>query len=92
MIRFVVALGIALFIMTESVPVFLGTAAAVFLLAAITVWHAKNMPDVLGEKMFALTIILFGVLTTMPVITGIGIVYLVSLPQSDFLREIKQLL
>ena len=53
---------------------------------------AVNMPDVLGEKMFALTIILFGVLTTMPVITGIGIVYLVSLPRSDFLREIKQLL
>ena len=92
MIRFVVALGIALFIMTESVPVFLGTAAAVFLLVSLTVWHAKNMPDVLGEKMFALTIILFGVLTTMPVITGIGIVYLVSLPRSDFLREIKQLL
>ena len=44
MVRFVVALGIVLFIMTESVPVFLGVAVATFLSGALTVWHAKKIP------------------------------------------------
>ena len=92
MIRFVVALGIALFIMTESVPVFLGVATAAFLSGALTVWHAKKIPDALDEKWFALTIMLFGILITMPVITAIGIVYFVNLPQFDFGREIRRLL
>ena len=92
MVRFVVALGFALFIMTESVPVFLGTSAAAFVLVALSVWHAKDMPNMLGNKLFALTIMLFGILITMPVITAIGIVYMVNMPKSNFLREIKQLL
>ncbi|MBO7066144.1 MAG: hypothetical protein J6W40_00800 [Alphaproteobacteria bacterium] len=92
MVRFVVALGVALFVMTESVPVFLGTSAAAFVLVALSVWHAKDMPSTLGNKLFALAVMLFGILITMPVITAIGIVYMVNMPKSDFLREIKQLL
>ncbi len=92
MVRFVVALGVALFVMTESVPVFLGTSAAAFVLVALSVWHAKDMPSTLGNKLFALAVMLFGILITMPVITAIGIVYMVNVPKSDFLREIKQLL
>ena len=92
MVRFVVALGVALFVMTESVPVFLGTSAAAFVLVALSVWHVKDMPSTLGNKLFALAVMLFGILITMPVITAIGIVYMVNMPKSDFLREIKQLL
>lgn len=92
MIRFVAALGVALFIMTESVPVFLGTSAAVFVLAALSVWHAREMPGTLGNKLFALSVVIFGVLTSMPVITAVGVVYLANMPRSDFLREIKRLL
>ena len=92
MIRFVAALGIALFIMTESVPVFLGTSVAFFMLVSLSVWHAKKMPSALDEKLFALSVITFGVLTTMPVITAIGVVYMANLPKSNLMREIKQLL
>ena len=92
MVRFVVALGIALFIMTESVPVFLGTAVATFVLVALSVWHAREMPATLGNKLFALSVALFGILTSMPVITAIGVVYYANMPRSDFLREIKRLL
>ena len=92
MIRFVVALGVALFIMTESVPVFLGVAAAVFVLVALTVWHAKKIPGAMDDKLFALSIMLFGILISMPVITAIGIVYFVNMPHSDFGNEIRRLL
>ena len=92
MVRFVVALGAALFIMTESVPVFLGVVVASFVLFALTVWHAKKVPSTLGEKLFALTITLFGVLISMPVITAIGIVYYVNMPKSDLWKEIRRLL
>ena len=92
MARFVAALGVALFVMTESVPVFLGTSVAVFVLVALSVWHAKKIPNALDEKLFALSIIAFGILTTMPVITAIGVVYMANMPKSNLLREIKQLL
>ena len=92
MIRFVVALGVALFIMTESVPVFLGTAVATFMLGALSIWHANDVPDTLGNRLFAITIMLFGILTTMPAITAIGIVYMACIPHSDFWREIRALL
>ena len=92
MIRFVVALGVALFVMTESVPVFFGVVAASFVLFALTVWHSKKISNTLDEKLFALTIVLFGVLTSMPVITAIGIVYYTNMPKSDFLKEIRHLL
>lgn len=92
MIRFVIALGVALFIMTESVPVFLSVAVAVFISVALTIWHAKKVPNAMDEKMFALTMMLFGILITMPVITAIGIVYFVNMPRSDFLHEIRRLL
>ena len=92
MIRFVIALGIALFVMTESVPVFLGVAVAAFLSGALTVWHAKKISNELGEKLFALTMILFGILTNMPAIVAMGIVGFVNLQQSDFVGEIRQLL
>lgn len=92
MVRFIVALGVALFIMTESVPVFLGTSVAVFVLVALTVWHSTKLPDMLGNRLFALSVILFGVLTAMPVIVAIGVVYLVSLPRANVWREIRALL
>lgn len=92
MIRFVCALGVALFIMTESVPVFLGVAVATFISIALTMWHAKKTAGALDEGLFAVTIMLFGILTTMPVITAIGIIYFVNTPYSKFWHEIRKLL
>ena len=92
MIRFVVALGVALFIMTESLPVFLGTCCAEFILVALTVWHADKMPKALDESLFSALMIVFGILTTMPAITAIGIVYFVNVQHPDFIKEIRHLL
>ncbi len=92
MIRFVAALGMVLFVMTESVPVFLGTLVATFMLVSLSIWHATKITDALDERMFALSIILFGVLITMPAITAVGVVYLANLSYANLSRDIRALL
>lgn len=92
MVRFVVMLGFAVFMMTESVPVFLGTFGAMFVLFGLSVRHAKTVPNMLGDKLYALAIISFGLITTMPVILAIGIVYLANLPSGNLWLESKHLL
>lgn len=92
LLRVICALGAALFILTEAVPVFIGTLLAFAMMFAISVWHAKNVNLVLCDKLFALLLMLFGVVTIMPAITALGIVYWVNTPLVDFWREIRVLL
>lgn len=92
MARFVVMLAVAVFIMTESVPVFLVSELVGFVLFALSVWHSATETDVLSEKLYALTILLFGIITTMPVISAIGIVMLSLLPHGNLWAESKYLL
>ena len=92
MVRFVVMLGFAVFIMTESVPVFLGTVVAMFVLFALSVWHTSKTQNALGDKLYVSTIISFGIITTMPIITVIGIIGLANLPHGNLWAESKYLL
>lgn len=92
MARFLAALGVALFVLTESVPLFLGTAVVFFALFALSVWHAEKLSVAIGEKMFAITIGLFGIITTMPAITALGILYWISLPMGNLWHDSKFLL
>lgn len=71
--RFIVALAAVLFVMTESVPVFLGLMVAVFGLFAMSIWHATNVPQGAASRMLAITIMMFGIITVMPVVTVLGI-------------------
>ncbi|MDE6478046.1 MAG: hypothetical protein K2L94_02235, partial [Alphaproteobacteria bacterium] len=73
MMRFVTCFALVLFALTESVPVFTGLLAALFILFAMSVWHATRIPEKLGEQMWAITLMTFGVLTVMPVISALGI-------------------
>ncbi len=92
MARFVTLLTGVLFFLTESVPVFL--AAMVVLLAsfAMSVWHMKSIPAGVAERMFAITLVVFGILTVMPVITAIGVCYWQYAGNNDFRSDIKALL
>ncbi|MBO7642731.1 MAG: hypothetical protein J6S74_01165 [Alphaproteobacteria bacterium] len=92
MARFVVMLAVAVFIMTESVPVFLMAELAGFVLFSLSVWHSTNQPDVLSNKLYALTILLFGIIVTMPAICAIGVVTLSLLPRGNLWAESKYLL
>lgn len=73
--RFMAALSVVLFIMTESVPVFLGMLGVFAVSCAMSVWHSASVPERLDNLMFAAALMMFGVITTMPVITALGILY-----------------
>lgn len=92
MARFMAALGVALFFLTESVPIFLGTAAVFLCMFAMSVWHADKIPSALDEKMFALAIGLFGIVAVMPVMTAVAILYWMQLPRESTWRAAKFLL
>lgn len=92
MARFVTALGAALFILTESVPVFLGMWAVMFVSCAMSIWHADKIPADLAKKMWGAALGVFGVLTIMPVVTAVGIIFMTMQSRGGGVRASKFLL
>lgn len=92
MARFVVALAVVLFLLTESVPVFLGMVVAIMLSFALSVWHQDAIAADLDKKMWAALMCAFGIVTIMPVITALGIVYWTNLAAGNLWRQSKFLL
>ncbi|MDL2296220.1 hypothetical protein LJC18_05460 [Lachnospiraceae bacterium OttesenSCG-928-E19] len=90
--RFVTALALILFILTESVPVFLGFAGVYFVTAAMSVWHQKSVPANLGSKLFGMLLCCFGIITSVHMITIIGILYWVNQPRSALKSDASFLL
>lgn len=79
--RIVVVLAGVLFFLTESVPVFLGLMVAIFGLFALSVWHTKNISANLSEKLSAVLLCAFGIVTGLPVITALGILSFGGMPR-----------
>lgn len=74
MLRFVSMLAIVLFVLTESVPVFLGVIAVLFVMFALSVWHAGDVANNLWVRWFAVALGAFGVITTLPVLSALGVI------------------
>lgn len=74
MMRVIVALGVVLFVLTESVPVFLGATALVGLLGALNIWHAEKMPQDIDKWVWCVTLMLMGLIAMMPAVTALGVV------------------
>lgn len=85
-------LGGALFMLTEAVPVLLGTLIAFAVMFIMSVWHAKNINNVLGDKLFAVSLFLFGVICVMPVVSAMGILYWMNTSDCKLWQESKVLL
>lgn len=85
-------LGCALFLLTEAVPVYIGVMAMVGAMMALSVWHADRISGALVHKMYAGMLFVFGVITVMPVISALGIIYWVQNPCDGWWRETKRLL
>lgn len=92
LMRMICALGGALFLLADALPIYIGFLAAVLVGIAMSVWHAESVSDVLGHKLFAIMIGIFGVITVMPVITAMAVLYWNAFPKINFWREIKTLL
>jgi hypothetical protein len=92
MVRFVVALAMVLFVMTESVPVFLGGLGATLVLFAMSVWHAESVPEELALQLFSGMLVVFGIITVMPAITALGILGWAQYPTKGIWGRSKFLL
>ena len=85
-------LGCALFMLTEAVPVLLGTLIAFAVMFIMSVWHAKNINNAFGDKLFAVSLFLFGVICVMPVVSAMGILYWMNTSDCKLWQESKVLL
>ena len=92
LLRVVCALGGALFLLTEAVPVFLGALGALVLLFTMSIWHSDKADVMLGHKVLAAAMVIFGIITVMPVISAMGILYWKNVKGVDFWSEIRRLL
>lgn len=93
LMRILGLLVLVLFGLTESVPVFLGLIAVVGLMEILSVWHAKELPDNdIWKKSLAMTLICFGTISVLPIITCFGILYLVNSGKKISFGDFKFLL
>lgn len=76
MVRFVAALCMVLFILTEAVPIFIAAVATMFVLFAMSVWHASEIPEYIPDSAMAWLIIAFGVLSGVVTLTAIGALWI----------------
>lgn len=76
MVRFVAALCMILFLLTEAVPIFIASVISVFTLCAMSVWHATSVPAHLASLFMAWTILAFGVLTGLVTLTAMGALWI----------------
>jgi hypothetical protein len=92
LLRVICLLSMALFLLTEAVPLFLGILVAWFVLLGTSVLHKDAVCPMLRDKLFALMLMSFGVVTVMPAVTVFGILYWVNTPRVEFWREFRALL
>lgn len=92
LMRFMTALAIILFLLTEAVPIFIGAVLMAFVLFAMSIWHAEYVPDGLANRTIALTIIAFGVLTGLVVVTAMGLLWYATLRDGTRRGDAKFLL
>ena len=74
--RIVSLLGLVLFVSTESVPVFVGLLVSIALLEMLTIYHGTKTFWATSKKSWALLLVCFGMITICPVITSLGLIYL----------------
>lgn len=92
LMRVVCLLAMALFLLTEAVPVFLAAVCAIFLSVALSVWHMGALDVRMGYSVFACLLMQYGVIMTMPVVTVLGILLWHNYRVDGFGRKIRGLL
>jgi len=92
LMRCLVALAGCLFVMTESVPVFIGTCGLAAVLFWLKVIHAKAVPEYLADRLLMLAIFSFGLVTVMPVVSCLAIWGWLAIPNGRFEQEVRALL
>ena len=76
--RIMSLLAFVLFLMTESVPVFIGLICAFGVMGALSVYHMKRISGGFSQSAFALLLISVGIIIICPVLSAIGTIYLAA--------------
>ena len=92
MMRCLVVLAGCMFVMTEAVPIFIGTCALVAGLIWLKIVHANTIPAYLANELLIISIFSFGLLTVMPVISCLAIFWWLSVPHGNLLQELHDVL
>ena len=92
LMRFLLVLCAVLFVLTESVPMFIATVAMMAVLSATSMWHLTDMSKDNKDFMIAFSFVFFGILIGVQTITALGILMLAVLPKSAKHSDIKHLL
>ena len=92
LLRVMCALCFCLFILTEAVPVYIVNLIVFAMLFALSVWHKNTMSESVARNMFGVMLFVFGVMTVMPVVSALGIVFVGKVKAVDLIRDIKALL
>ncbi len=92
MMRVICALGIALFLLTEAIPVYLGTMCAVMISVILSILHAQTIHKDTAQKIWAIAMGAFGIITVMPAVTAIAILMWTATDKSGFKADLRQLL
>jgi hypothetical protein len=82
--RIISLLALVLFVSTESVPVFVGLLCAIAMLEMLTIYHSDGNFKKISNQAWAFMLIGFGVITVCPVISSLGLIYLMNV--SDILK------
>lgn len=90
--RILGALALVLFVLTESVPVFLGLLAVVAINEMLTIYHSKQKNTEMFKQSWAWMLMCFGVVIICPVITCLGIVYLSQDKKKSKIKDFSDLL
>ena len=90
--RIVSLLAFVLFILTESVPVFIGFVIAVGLSEALSIYHSKNIPENMYKQAFAALLICVGTIIICPALSGVGVLYLANVSEKSKFSDIFGLL
>ena len=90
--RIMSLLALILFVLTESVPVFVGLMTVCALSEMLTIYHSNSFPEYIAKQCWAWLLISFGVMIICPFVTMLGIIYLTCLPQKTDVKDFIKLL
>ena len=85
-------LALVLFILTESVPVFMGLLCAICSSEILSIYHSKNTFENISKQSLAYFLICVGIVMICPAVSGLGALYLSALPDRAKIADVLALL
>ena len=92
MFRILSLLAFVLFVLTESVPVFIGLLSCFGILEMLTIYHSKQVNQDIVKMSLSAFLFCFGVIIICPVISSLGIIYMLYNPNNVKAKDYLELL